>query len=372
MKTILAWLLFLLTFTGTTFCESKKPDGNWQDVIKELGLLESDSPGRDTPNFAGLARKMERPLADGERSLFYRDSAGDWERFSDEWISFDLPKDELLNVDVFTPDEQPRLQGVGSSVGTSDRSFRKVYRLTVGKDRLPYGMIFLSENTWFDEGICLCGAIQLKTFVHRDGNLIELSQLGDAALKKVEVLNDTHRAILFEWTHSALTQKAYARIGCSLRLNSPSKKTREDWIRHTKKMRELEGNFGWLRKGMSTDQIQALVSEKPQAIDNKSIRYTKETLYPGGGRAQDTFTIPLVKGKLVSLPNNWMGYEDLPSVHGSDRWVNDTLDSEHDLGLSDDEESEAWSIEPKDLQFILNRILKEGPLAKEYHLVNYL
>ena len=44
----------------------------------------------------------------------------------------------------------------------------------------------------------------------------------------LKVINESHRAVLFEWTHSSLTQSAYTRIGASIRLKPPSNRPSEE------------------------------------------------------------------------------------------------------------------------------------------------
>ena len=116
---------------------------------------------------------------------------------------------------------------------------------------IPYGLVLVSNETWFDEGICFCGAIALKTFVPAEGTLLELSQLANGEIKKIQVISETHRAILFEWTHSVITQRAYARIGASLRLKPASHRAIDNWIALSKEKRSGEAGTGWLRPGIT-------------------------------------------------------------------------------------------------------------------------
>ncbi|RYD47708.1 MAG: hypothetical protein EOP85_04940, partial [Verrucomicrobiaceae bacterium] len=180
-------------------------------TMEAIRLLPPEESLYGAGGISSVEDQAGRKLDDAENRLLSRNADGKWRTFSDNLIEFEIPDDPILKVEPFDAAEKPRLQVVGGHVGTTDTSFDRVYRMTF--NGLPYGMILVSDEKWFDEGGCFCGPVHLVNFVVADGNLLEISQLPDGALKKVQVINGSRRAILFEWTHSAITQEAYARIG---------------------------------------------------------------------------------------------------------------------------------------------------------------
>lgn len=170
----------------------------------------------------------------------------------------------------------------------------------------------------------MCGPIDLKTFVHSEGNLIELSQLPDGAIKKSQAINGKHRAILFEWTHSAITQEAYARIAASIRFKETSPKSREDWIAFSKGKRGFEAGLGWLVPGITVDEAVAILG-KPTKRDENTLTYYREERDEDGGGYGMTQILPFTEGKLVRLAKGWDSYEKLEAPRGSRAWIKDTL-----------------------------------------------
>jgi hypothetical protein len=343
-------MLFFATSVLTGIAEDRDPSTSWERAKAMLGLLpESDSPyGAAGADY--LEEQIGRKLSREERALLARDASGKWKTFSDDLVSFDLPDDPLLTVEPFVPKQEPQLRVVGGAVGTTDNSFAKVYRITFGEG-VPYGLVLVTDKQWFDEGICLCGPIALKTFAHLDGNLIELSQLPNGAVKKFQTISESHRAILFEWTHSAITQSAYFRIGSSLRLKPSSDRSREDWIAFSKGHRGFEAGFGWLRPGTAVADVIDLLGE-PARQSEEDLVYVEDERTEDGRGWRSTFTLPISRGHLQRFGAEWSAYEELEAPRGTNAWIEDTLRSWSDRA---DElpEGESPTLPVKDVEFIL-------------------
>lgn len=316
-----ALLALLAGLTTALSAENEEP--LWKQTLAQIGLL----PETDSPYGAGgashLAEQVGRELTEDELGLLRRDATGKWKEHDDGFLRFELPDDPLFKVESFEPDQKPNLEIVGGAVGSTDNRFQKVYRITFG-DGLPYGIIFVSGAEWFDEGICFCGPIDLKTFIHSEGNLIELSQLPDGAIKKSQVINGRHRAILFEWTHSAITQAAYKRIAASMRFKETSPKSREDWIAFSKGKRGFEAGLGWLVPGLTMETALAILGEPTKRDGDTLTYYTEERDEDGGGYGM-TRILPFTEGKLVRFAEGWDSYEKLRAPRGSRAWIQDTL-----------------------------------------------
>lgn len=293
-------------------------------VLGAIGLLPDgagDFGGLD-PEF--LEKQQGFTLSEEEMALLETPYEGKWRTYSDDLIEFEVPDHPLLKVEALTPKASPKLRVVGGAVTTADNSFQKVYRLTFGEER-PYGLILVRDESWFDEGICLCGPIAMKTFVPVEGNLLELSQLPNGDIKKVQVINDTHRAILFEWTHSVIRQDAYARIGSSLRLKPASNRSEEEWRALTKEKRPSMSEMGWLRPEMSESDLIDLLGEGAKKKGD-TVLFIRDNHWEDGSGWKTKMSFPVREGKLDQLDVGWHETEELPPLEGSVAWAEEMVE----------------------------------------------
>lgn len=252
-----------------------------------------------------LEDQIGRKLTDKEILLLNRDADGDWFTYSDELISFELPNDPLIKVDVFSPSDNPKLKLVGKAVSMADNSYDKVYRVTFS-DNVPYILILASKKQWFDDGNCLCGPTDLMTFIHFNGNLLEFSQIPGGHINKVKVINETHRAVLFEWTHSSLTQRAYTRIGASIRLKPSSNRTTKDWISFSKEKRGFEAGLGWLRLGNTKEEVYEFLGPATEINENNLLYLNERHFTDFDGFIVDRYKLNFRNGHLTPLSADWI------------------------------------------------------------------
>ncbi len=311
--------LLLATSTLPGIAEDRVSKSSWECAKDTIGLLPEIYSPYGAAGTSYLEEQLGRELSEEEHSLLARDTSGKWKTFSDGLVSFDLPDHPLLTVETFVPKQEPQLRIVGEAVGTTDNSFTKMYRITFG-DGVPYGVILVTDKPWFDEEMCLCGPIALKTLVQLDGNLIEISQLPNGAVKKFQAINDTHRAILFEWTHSAITQNAYFRIGASLRLKPSSDRSRQDWISFSQKHRGFGAGLGWLRPGTTVSNVIELLGTPTRKTDNELV-YIKDERMEDGHGWRSTFTFPVSKGHLQHFGAKWSSNETLEAPRSTNAWT---------------------------------------------------
>lgn len=325
--------------------------GSLEDALGLLALGESGYGGGGPAALAdqGLA------LSEGELALFSRTAVGPWREWSDELVRFEIPDDPLVVVTRVTPAQAALLRVVGSFVGTTDHRFERAYRITVGEE-IPYGLVLVSRNEWFDEGICFCGPVVRKTFRCADGNLLEFSQLPDGAVKKVQAINGTHRAILFEWTHSALTREAYSRIAASLRLVEPSARGAADWHALTRERRGKEAGFGWLRLGMDRGEVVALFGE-PDRTETDRLVYVREERWDGGWGGFETRTLAFHGGKLAPLEEDWFETGELPALEASVAWA---------LEVAEKAKDDQGKPSPVEIDRVFAEFAGQGPEAKEH------
>jgi hypothetical protein len=327
--------------------------GEGDSLEDVLGLLALGESGYGGGGPAALA-EQGAALSDRELALFSRTAEGPWREWSDELVRFEVPDDPLVVVTRVTPAQAALLRVVGSFVGTTDHRFERAYRITVGEE-IPYGLVLVSKNEWFDEGICFCGPVVRKAFRCADGNLLEFSQLPDGGVKKVQAINGTHRAILFEWTHSALTREAYSRIAASLRLVEPSTRSAADWHALTRERRGIEAGFGWLRPGMDRREVIALLGE-PDRTEAGRLVYVREERWDGGWGAFETRKLTFHGERLAPLEEDWLEEGELPALEGSVAWA---------LEVAERAKKEEEKPSPEEIDRVFAEFARQGPHAKE-------
>lgn len=296
-----------------------------------------------------LESQSKRQLSEGEKRLFSRKDEGAWRQFADEYLSFDFPDDPQLKVETIEPKARGRIQVVGGAVGTTDNDFLRAYRLTVND--LPYGVVLLAEADWFDDGICLCGPIALKRLLLREGTLLEFSLLPEGKVKKVQALGGRHRAVLFEWTHSVLTQETYARIGASLRLAEPSKRSRNEWTMLMEQRRSDDrfATLGWLDPGTPEGGIAQLLGMPVRRRENCLV-YEKDIWREDGAGGRITISVPVEAGRFTKLQADFAAYAELPPRQNSLAWAENLLGSDAKAFMS-----------------VLEQFKLQAPAIKDYH-----
>jgi hypothetical protein len=317
-----------------------------------LGLLSEmeGSTGDRAPEKP--SEQDDEGLSEEELAVFSRTAEGPWREWSDERVRFEIPDDPLVVVTRITPGQAALLRVVGSVMGTTDHRFEYAYRITVGDD-LPYGLILVSKSDWFDEGICFCGHVVWQAFHAADGNLREFSLLRDGTVKKVQAINGTHRAILFEWTHSALTREAYARIAASLRLIEPSTRSAVDWYDLTREWRGETAGFGWLRLGMEQGEVLALLGE-PDRTENGRLVYVREEFAEDGSGWFERKELSFQGGRLVRLGEDWLKEGELPALEGSVAWA---------LEIAEKTNNEGAKPSKMEIDRVFAEFAKQGPEA---------
>lgn len=355
-------LFFLIVIGLAHICSGETSNiKTWGAALNESRLFAPETSALSPVDLEHFKKQIGRPLTEKEAQLLKRDASGSWRTYEDAQIRFDIPDDPLLEVEALAQEQKPKLKVVGSVVSSVDNRYEQVYKITFS-DGLPYGLILITEADWFDEGICFCGAIGLKTFIVAEGNLLELSLLESGKIKKAQVINDRRRAILFEWTHSAITQSAYARIATSIRLKEPSKKDSDDWLREAQARRgQLAAGTGWLRPEMAMREITSLLGEPTREGPDQLI-YEREIRNENGSGDLHRLTLPLSEGKLAPLTPRWQQWEELAPNYGSLAWMRATLRDWSDQ--ADELPEGTYPTLPKaDVDTILQAFLEHAPEA---------
>lgn len=346
-------VLLAVLLTAAACAGVRAAEWSRKEFEREVLVIQQSS-GEYGPGGVGqLERQSEHKLTEAERQVFARSDDGAWKWFEDEFIRFEVPDEPLLKIEPIEPQARKRIQIVGDAASSADNRYARAYRMTV--NGLPYGVVLLREADWFDEGLCLCGPIMIKRLVLKEDTLQEFSLLPEGRVKKVQALGTKHRAVLFEWTHSAITQEVYARIGASMRLVKGSEKTREEWIELTRKKRPENPTalIGWLQPGAAEAEITALLGEASRR-ESKRLVYEKDEWDDDGSGVRRTISLPLKKGRLSVLPENYLSYEDLPPRKGSLEWAKRVI-------RPDRNGDEVSKIDPVTVQMIFAQFKKQAP-----------
>lgn len=288
---------------------------NREEILARIKLFPFEDKRLENRFREVAEKKIKRSFSLEELALLNRGAEGEWTTYEDEYIRFEYPASPLLKI---------KMKEKTKATGEIGRG----YHLVMGTDELPYLSIFMYPASWFTEGICLCGAIILESYVPTEGNLLKFSLMGDGvSFKKIEALNDTHLATMGEWTHQVLSNEAFTRIGLSLRLKQPSKRSLDQWIAESRKPSELtpanspERRVGWLYVGATEAEIIAAFGE-PLSREGNTLIYSREEQSEFGSREKQTIRLVLNEdGKLGQLQPGWRSSEELPSARGSDEWI---------------------------------------------------
>lgn len=295
---------------------------HWDRDAFASEILVIDSPAPSSPDVASLPENEDSTSSEPtfREAVYQRLDGGEWKQFEDDLIAFEYPDDPELKLEILAPEQKHRLKIVGGAVTSADNGYSRAYQLSVqGK---PYGILLLSESEWFDEGICFCGAIVLKRIVLKEGTLQEFSLLKSGQVKKVQALGARHRAVLFEWTHSAITPEAYNRIGASLRLKVPSPHSLQKW---QEIVRQKRPDYPWsplsfLSIGSTQAEIESVLGKASTTLSDCLVFSRDEWDQDGEGQ-RSLATLKLKSGKLAKYPNDFLQMIALQPVYGSLAWA---------------------------------------------------
>lgn len=282
---------------------------------REVVLIETKPRAGGLFSRKDVESQAKRSLTAQETALLDRDDTGDWRRYEDELLAFDLPDDPLLQVNVVRPGDTTRLSVVGSRVGTTDNRFNRAYRITIGAE-MPYLLLLVSEASEFDNGICLCGAIAFEKLQVVDGQARRFSLLYGGAVKKVQVLGGGRRAVLLEWTHTSLTPSAYARIAASIRFAGSKPRSLAECVEATPAWERI----GWLERGDDTNRLKELMGP-PDRVAGDEWVYVRDERHADGRGYRSTLTVPMTGGTFGGFHAAPSHETELTPPEGSLAWA---------------------------------------------------
>lgn len=241
----------------------------------------------------------------------------EWKTFEDDKIKFSYPDHEAIVVEVKHNEPVPVGGGRVSSV---DTSFSRAYRISADGETL---LVFMLKSAdWLDDGVCFCGAVVYQRYLIRNGNLYRFSFLKNGVLKKMQVLGDGERVMMFEWTHLPLHPAVYRQIARSLEF-----KKKGPWVENVCQKRVLEnygasGVVGWFDEGSSIESIEKVLGKATQRrIDGVlAWEYPKNE---NGYRWTEQLSLPFSDNKLLQLDSDFYdsAWDDREAVKGGIPWM---------------------------------------------------
>jgi len=255
--------------------------------------------------------------ADSDLGKFLRqEEIKKWKTFSDDDLSFLYPDFPGLTV---TAAEQHPPEGTriyGGPVGTVNRRSSRFY--TIGTKDFTWAVLMLQENPWFDEGICLCGAVSLRVFVPGSDGLRAYDLLESGCLKKMQVLGDGVRVQVFEWTHLPMSHESYLKLTESIALRrNASRRSPEEWLNLAKPHCGRKELMGFLKPGMTELDVVSLLGA-PDSREGDTLIYKDADTEISW---MTTSRIPLTAGRFRSLPKSWRTEAEIPPERGTLRWA---------------------------------------------------
>ena len=280
-------------------------------------LIEHSSASVDDASPLGSLALKEAPInPNSELGRFLQASKIEkWKVFEDEHVKFEYPDFPGIEVSATEKRLAPGSKIYGEPVSTVNRRSSRFY--SIKSDEVTWAVLMLQDGSWFDEGICLCGAVAIRVYVPDVGHLRAYDLLEDGRLKKMQVLGNGKRLQVFEWTHLPMTQGNYLRFTETISLKYPSTNSEMDWMDEFRKSSRLTDIYGWLRPGMKAADVVSLLGE-PDTRDGLTLVYKKTD---EDKEWLTTTRIPLPDGAFAGLPAGWRTTVEIPPTRGTLRWA---------------------------------------------------
>lgn len=298
--------------------------------------------------------RAQTTRADGDKDAWTA-RFSTWVRHEDEFVSLLIPDDPRVRLEIKTPEDP--ISVAGGPVRSSGISFFRCYRLTFNGE--TYCLLLLDRRAEFDDSICFCGHVACEKYMEHQGALYRFSLLRNGMIKKIQLLGEGLRLVLFEWTHMPISQEVYAQIALGARWRHPPRDLRS----LTATIQEAYGKVGFLEPGMDRNAVVALLGP-PTSEDRQRLRYVIRRSHdepPGSDIEEVTWTIPLKDGKFECLSPDWEQRRRLPPERNSVQWIVARLEGQQrksdSVPLARDDE----------LQPLLARVVQLLPRARESH-----
>ncbi len=240
-----------------------------------------------------------------------------WKTFEDERVRFSYPAHEAITIEVKRDEPIPV---DGDRVSSVDISFSRAYRLAVNGETF---LVLMSRKAeWLDDGICFCGEVAYDRYLIRNGNLYRFSFLSDGVLKKVQVLGDGERIMMFEWTHLPVHPAVYRRIARSLELITQGSWTEADCRKRVLDSYGPKGAVGWFDEGSSEEAVEEVLG-RPKRTVAGGIHIWESPKAEDGYQWTETLSLPFADRKLDRFDSRYFrsGWDQREPIRGGVPWM---------------------------------------------------
>ncbi|EMI41716.1 hypothetical protein [Rhodopirellula sp. SWK7] len=240
-----------------------------------------------------------------------------WKTFEDERVRFSYPAHEAISVEVKRNEPIPV---DGDRVSSVDVSFSRAYRLAVNGETF---LVLMSRKAeWLDDGICFCGAVAYDRYLIRNGNLYRFSFLSDGVLKKMQVLGEGERIMMFEWTHLPIHPAVYRRIARSVELKTQGSWTEADCRKRVLDRYGPEGAVGWFDEGSSVEAVEEVLG-RPTRTEAGGMHIWEYPKTEDGYRWTDGLSLPFADRKLDRFDSRYFrsGWDQQETIKGGVPWM---------------------------------------------------
>lgn len=298
--------IFWVAIIFATLSPSDAAESWW----RVLGKLE-DGP------YGGGRHDDEGGKADPALKEFLAtDHFDEWETFEDEAVKLVYPKHPLLKLEVNGGKEGIKVEGgVCTSV---DNSFQRAYVLKAGG--ATYGVFLLTNASWLDDGICMCGPMVHHVYRMEDGCLARFSLLPGGAVKKAQLLGDKVRLMAFEWTHLACKRPIYEEMVERMTLKIPSLWSEDRLREEVSRRYGMEGRAGWLAQGLTISKADEIMKKPSKASGTIQSWSDLQDNYPA--KVEAAFE----NGLLINLTTEGIKRTGEEAVRDSLDWAEDRFE----------------------------------------------
>lgn len=338
---------------------------NNANIRSRLRLLPDDK--HSSNYFQKANAEYVNEIKDEEhRKTAAKKSFANWKTFEDEFVSFKYPDHPHIELEVKTPKE--RVPVMGSPIGDTENTFLKCYRLAIGET--TYALLLLDKKNSFDDGICWCGAVPYKKYMFHNDALFRFDLLESGDIKKVQILCNGYRLVIFEWTHLPMPQNIFVDLALGVALKT-GPYDQEMMKTEIFEKYGFDGRLGFLEVGMNKKEIESLLGA-PEQSSQSSLTYSNVE-----DGLKTTTKIDLVNDVFHGFSEGWRKEIELPPKHGSVEWIKETInadakrkgstDIDPDLFDSfddDDDDSESEPLSLETINYIFDRFVELAPKAK--------
>jgi hypothetical protein len=243
-----------------------------------------------------------------------------WKRFEDDKVTFSYPDHEAIRVEVKRGEPVPV---DGDRVSDVDTSFSRAYRISAGGETLL--VLMYTEADWLDDGVCFCGEVVYDRYLVRSGNLYRFSFLESGVMKKMQVLGDVERVMMFEWTHLPMHPAVYREIARSVTLKKSGPWMEPDCRKRVLERYGPQGAVGWFDEGSSVEEVVKVLGKATRAEGDRVQvwDYPKEDKE---FRWVERLSLPFADGKLARFESGYFdsAWNKREAIKGGVSWMKET------------------------------------------------